>query len=118
MGKLKFVFIGPQKEVQVNSPYKQRFRHGVEVEVETDMAKVLRTHPHFKEMGAKPKKELTEVDQLKEMFPEERREYLVKKEDKLGWKKFQDWADDNFGVKDTSKEELFDEVLAKLTEVS
>ena len=118
MNKLKFVYNGLSKEVQVNSPYKQRFINGVEVGVEQEMAIVLRTHPDFKEIDAKPKKDLTEEEILKGMFPEERRKFLEDKYEALGWPKFQKWAHDNFGVKDTSRKELFDEIIVKIKEES
>ena len=38
---------------------------------------------------------------------------LRKMKKRLGWRKFQKWAHDKFGVKDTSREELYAEILKK-----
>jgi len=40
-------------------------------------------------------------------------ESLKKLSRKMGWRKFQDWAFEKFGVKDTSKAELIREILKK-----
>lgn len=115
MKKYIFAYIGATKEVQVNSPYKQKFLQGEKVMVTQEMADALRTHPEFREFE-KDDAETTEKEKLFNMTHQGRETYIREKAEKIGWKEFQKWADQEFGVKDTSKDELIEEVLNKLRE--
>jgi hypothetical protein len=114
MKMLKFMYIGRETEVQINSPYKQKFKPGEKVEVTREMADVLRTHPEFREI--EKRKDMTPREELEGMFDADRKGFLKAHCSKLGWDGFQKWADKEFGVKDTSKDELMEEILNKLRE--
>ena len=92
---MKVKYVGTHPEVKFRGII---FRHGESVEVGN---KAGNFPADFEIDGKKPELSLYNEKELRH------------KAKSMGWTKFQKWAHDNFGVKDTSKTELIQEILDK-----
>ena len=113
----KATYKGGMEEALINRPQQMVFKRGESEEVTEEMAKALLANPDFEVKGVEQTEEpeaAPEPEADNEPTEGNLRAELEAKCDELGWKSFQKWAKEKYGATDTSKSELFDEIIQKV----